>query len=429
MRHAKSSPFEACALTSGLLTKEQLEEAWASLGPTVRDAAESGSPSPDQQIADQLVAMGRLNAWQAQQLLKGRTKFNLGPYQIIDSLGQGGMGHVFKASHTPTGRIVAVKVLPRDRATPEAVANFAYEIRVSTLLNHPRLVAALDAGQDGNVHYLVTEYVPGVNLRKLVQKEGPLPVPVAVGIINQVAEGLQCAHEAGIIHRDVKPGNILVTPDGDAKLADLGLAGPQGGGLLDDPRFGSIVGTADYLSPDQVHDPWNPTPAWDIYSLGCTLYYALTGRAPFPGGTTADKARAHRELRPLNPQWLNKQLSDDIVNVLAAMMAKDPAQRLPSSQAVRESLTPFLSSSPVPSGKDLSATPSSTSASPIPPVPPPVLLGNNAGYGESSRKVQSRASDALTRVVLPLVAFLFTPVAIVGVVLLLWRLLRGLWPY
>ena len=105
----------------------------------------------------------------------------------------------------------------------------------------------------------------------------------------------------GIIHRDVKPGNVLVGPDGQAKLSDLGLAGPLAGEPETDPRHGKVVGTADYLSPDQVHNPWNPTPAWDIYSLGCTLYYAVTGKVPFPGGTTTDKARAHCELRPLDP--------------------------------------------------------------------------------------------------------------------------------
>ena len=105
----------------------------------------------------------------------------------------------------------------------------------------------------------------------------------AASIISQVAEGLEYAHAKGIIHRDVKPGNVLVSPDGEAKLSDLGLAGPLSGALETDPRYGKIVGTADYLSPDQIRDPWNPTPAWDIYSLGCTLYYAVTGKVPFPG--------------------------------------------------------------------------------------------------------------------------------------------------
>ena len=173
--------------------------------------------------------MGLLNAWQAKQLLDGRTKFNLGPYLIVDSIGQGGMGQVFKAQHGKIGRIVAVKVLPRDKSTPEAIANFTREIRALASLDHPKLVAALDAGQDGNVHYLVTEYVPGMDLRKLVRRDGPLGMPAAASIICQVAEGLEYAHAQGIVHRDVKPGNVLVSPEGEAKLSDLGLAGPLDG--------------------------------------------------------------------------------------------------------------------------------------------------------------------------------------------------------
>ena len=175
--------------------------------------------------------MGLLNAWQAKQLLDGRTKFTLGPYRIIDSIGQGGMGQVFKAEHPLMGRIVAVKVLPRDKSTPEAIANFTREIQALAKLDHASLVRALDAGHDGNVHYLVTEYVPGTDLRKLVRRDGPLGMETAAHIISQVAEGLQHAHRQGLIHRDVKPGNVLVTPEGEAKLSDLGLAGPIGGDI------------------------------------------------------------------------------------------------------------------------------------------------------------------------------------------------------
>ena len=182
-----------------------------------------------------------------------------------------------------------------------------------------------------------------MDLRKLVRREGPLDMSAAASIICQVAEGLEYAHAQGIIHRDVKPGNVLVSPDGQAKLSDLGLAGPLAGEPETDPRYGKIVGTADYLSPDQVRDPWSPTLAWDIYSLGCTLYYAVTGKVPFPGGTTADKARAHCELRPLDPRRLNPRLSADFVDVMADMIAKDPAQRIASAREVITRLTPFLS--------------------------------------------------------------------------------------
>jgi len=187
----------------------------------------------------------------------------------------------------------------------------------------------------------VTEYVPGTDLRKLVRAKGPLNMSQAAGIIAQVALALQHAHEEGLVHRDVKPGNVLVTPEGRAKLSDLGLAGPLRGDSEDDPRLGKIAGTADYLSPDHIEAPWNPTPAWDIYSLGCTLYYAVTGKVPFPGGSTLDKVRAHRQLRPLDPRRLNPSLSASFVDVIADMMAKNPAERIASAREVARRLAPW----------------------------------------------------------------------------------------
>ncbi len=285
--------------------------------------------------------MGRLNPWQAKQLLDGRTKFNLGPYLIVDSLGRGGMGQVFKARHGVIGHVVAVKVLPLDKTTPDAAANFAREIRALGSLDHPRLVRALDAGHDGNVDYLVCEYVPGADLRKLVRRDGPLDMKTAAEVISQVAEGLEHAHQRGLIHRDVKPSNVLVTPDGEVKLSDLGLAGPLEGSAETDPRFGKTVGTADYVSPDHVKSPWDPTPAWDVYSLGCTLYYAVTGKVPFPGGSTADKARAHCDLGPIDPRRFNADLSERFVEVMAEMMAKEPAERIRSAAEVISRLAPW----------------------------------------------------------------------------------------
>jgi eukaryotic-like serine/threonine-protein kinase len=332
--------FEKCALTSGLLTVQQLDEVRLAL--RRGDNGTTLAAPTDQQLAERFVEMGLLNAWQAKHLLAGQTKFTLGSYRIIDSLGQGGMGHVFKAEDPFLKRFVAIKVLPKDRSTPEAIANFTREIQALSSLNHPKLVRAVDAGNDRNVNFLVTEYVPGADLRKLVRRSGPLSMQAAANIISQVAEGLQHAHEAGIVHRDVKPGNVLVTPEGDAKLSDLGLAGPMYSANADqDPRYGKIVGTADYLSPDHIESPWSPVPAWDIYSLGCTLYYAVTGKVPFPGGTTSDKARAHRSLKPLDPRRLNHLLSDAFVDVVADMMAKEPAQRIPSAVAVIERLAPW----------------------------------------------------------------------------------------
>lgn len=380
MSTSSRSQFEQSALTSGLLTAEQLDEARKTVRWSDGDEPDAAAAPSDQQLADRLVDMGRLNAWQAKQLLDGRTKFTLGPYCIVDSLGQGGMGQVFKAEHSVLGRAVAIKVLPRDKSTPEAVVNFTNEVRALARLDHDKLVRAIDAGHDGNVYYLVIEYVPGTDLRKLVRRDGPLSMEKAALVISQVAEGLQHAHAQSIVHRDVKPANVLVTPEWEAKLSDLGLAGPLGGDAEKDPRFGKIVGTADYISPDHVASPWEPVPAWDIYSLGCTLYYAVTGKVPFPGGSTADKARAHSELRPLDPRRLNPSLSAEFVDVMADMMAKEPAQRISSAAEVLARLQPWLPQS-APSPPPL---PSSAPRPPVPPAPPripmarPILLRSMA---------------------------------------------------
>ncbi len=200
---------------------------------------------------------------------------------------------------------------------------------------------AFDAGEDGNVHYLVVEYVPGTDLRRLVRTKGKLSVQQAANIIKQAAEGLAHAHQRNLIHRDIKPGNILVTPDGVAKVSDLGLAfylnDPN------DPRIGKIVGTADYLSPEQIKTPMDVTTVSDIYSLGCTLYYAITGKVPFPGGTPKSKARRHLEETPWHPRRFNEEVSDEFVDLIGDMMEKNPAERIQTATEVAERLAPWAS--------------------------------------------------------------------------------------
>lgn len=452
MNMPSRSPFEQCILASGLLNEQQLDQARTGAPWPEDDPSGPGDRPTDGQLAGHLVEAGLLNVWQAKQLLAGRTKFNLGPYQIIDSIGQGGMGQVFKAKHEKIGRIVAVKVLPYDKSTPEAVAGFTHEIRALARLDHPRLVAALDAGQDGSVYYLVTEYVSGMDLRKLVRVGGPLGMPTAAAIICQVAEGLEYAHAQGLVHRDIKPGNVLVSPHWEVKISDLGLAGSLNASHKNDPRYGKIVGTADYLSPDQVRDPWNPTPAWDIYSLGCTLYYAVTGKVPFPGGTTNDKARAHCDLRPLDPRRLNPNLSSEFVDMMADMMAKEPSQRIASARDVITRLTPFL-----PDPNDL-ATSAFATLTPTRPTKfattgaaPATNSGETMGpdfFGfplsaldddssasevlDPSQESDGRRSptsprDDLLAVLGPLTVFVLAPLLLLGAVWLLWWIARTFW--
>jgi serine/threonine protein kinase len=332
--------FRTAAIASGLLTDEQLREADRAVH---ADHSEGNVQArvAEPQLIEKLLELGRLNRWQVEQLKLGRTKFTLGRYMVINSIGQGGMGQVFKAVDTLMDRTVAIKVLPRHKSTPVNVASFTREIRAQAQMDHENLVRAFDAGHDGNVYYLVTEFVPGTDLRKLIRARGRLTMAEAATIISQAAKGLAYAHGRGMVHRDIKPGNLLVTPEGHTKVSDLGLAGFLDQTDPDDPRAGKVVGTADYLAPEQILTPDTVTSAADIYSLGCTLYYAVTGKVPFPGGTTRGKAQRHCEEAPINPRRLNPTLSDEFVEVVAAMMEKAPHERIRSAAEVVERLAPW----------------------------------------------------------------------------------------
>jgi serine/threonine protein kinase len=340
----KQSQFVRSALISGIVTQQQIDEAVDAIrsrgGLGALPLVEVG----DELLAKQLTAMEYLTSYQAAQLRDGRTKLNLGPYVITDWLGQGGMGQVFVAVHQIMGRKVAIKVLPKHKSTPEAISSFNREIRTQAQLDHKNLVRAYDAGNDGNTYFLVTEYVPGTDLRKLIRSQGPLTMRQAAWVIMQAAAGLEYAHQQRLIHRDVKPGNILVTSKGIAKVSDLGLAGFLSE-AENDPRANKIVGTADYLAPEKILTPRIITPVSDIYSLGCTLYYAVTGKVPFPGGTTRDKARRHCEETPWHPRQFNPDISDELVDLIADMMEKDPARRIQTAGEVAKRLEPWASQS------------------------------------------------------------------------------------
>lgn len=374
--------FRDAALRSGLVTPAQWQQAVTAVGEDPR------------QIAAHLVQQAGLTAYQAQQLQAGRGKLTLGPYLITDWIAQGGMGQVFKAVHTVMGRPCAVKVLPLEKSTPESRKSFLREIRLQAELDCPYLVRAFDAGHDGNVHYLVTEYVPGTDLRRMVRQGGRLSMHQAAGIIRQAALGLHYAHGIGLIHRDVKPGNILVTPAGRAKVSDVGLA-TWSLAQADDPRAGKIVGTADYLSPEQIRSPLTIHPASDIYSLGCTLYYTVTGKVPYPGGDSRSKCRRHLEETPWHPRRFASSLDEEFVELIADMMEKDPQRRIASASQVAQRLLPWCTAA---AGEHADAhgaagtngvagfadpaAPVASAAGPWRPAPPPA---ESAAQPDSSR--------------------------------------------
>lgn len=326
--------FQASALTSELVTPSQLTDAVVAL-------QAAGEKVDDKLLAATLVRQGLLTEYQAEQLKQGRTKLSLGMYTITDFIARGGMGNVYKAVHKVMGRECAVKTLPIEKSNAESRNNFRREVRMQAGLDCDYLVRAFDAGEDGKTHFLVTEYVPGTDLRKFIKSSGPISLAQSASFIRQAALGLDYAHQQGMIHRDVKPGNILVTPDGRVKVSDVGLAA-WGTAMNDDPRAGKIVGTADYLSPEQIQTPLNVGPATDIYSLGCTLYYCITGgKVPYPGGNTASKCRRHCEDMPLHPRNFASDLPDEFVDLIADMMEKDPADRITSAAEVAARLEPW----------------------------------------------------------------------------------------
>jgi tRNA A-37 threonylcarbamoyl transferase component Bud32 len=279
----------------------------------------------------------------------------LGQYQLLEALGAGGMGQVFKARHPLMDRTVALKVLhPRYLRHPAAVRRFRQEIRVLARLDHPNIVRAYDAYQARDLHVLVMEYVNGTDLARLVKERGPLPAADACDYVRQAALGLQHAHEHGLVHRDLKPSNLIVTGGGRSdplhpprvKVLDLGLAlireeQPAAGGPA---PAGPVVGTLDFMAPEQWQDPQAVDIRADIYSLGCTLYHLLTGHPPFrtPGqDDPVAKMKAHAEA-PVPPiQAERPDLPDALAAVLQRLLAKDPGQRYATPAAVAEALAPF----------------------------------------------------------------------------------------
>jgi serine/threonine protein kinase len=391
--------FQAAVLASQLVTSQQLMDCLSSLGEANRS---------DDHLAKLLIRRGHLTEYQATQLKQGRTKFTLGSYLITDYVGQGGMGRVYKGVHQVMGRICAVKILPMEKATEEARLSFIREIRLQAGLECPYLVRAYDAGQDGSIHYMVTEYVPGQDLGKLVKSQGKLTQQHAASVIMQTALGLDYAHRQGLIHRDVKPGNILVTPDGRVKVSDVGLAA-WSTSVEEDPRAGKVVGTADYLSPEQIRTPLEVTILSDLYSLGCTLYYSVCGKPPYPGGDSASKCKRHCEATPWHPRKYSPELSEDFVDIIAELMDKDPARRIGNAAEVAARLEPYTDDSapwmpPQPSSEAWTAPPPADPvefeefpkttpepplpmSDPVPPVPPielrPIVQSSSSSFALS----------------------------------------------
>jgi uncharacterized protein (TIGR03067 family) len=279
-------------------------------------------------------------------------------YRVQELLGVGGMGAVYRAEHQLMARPVALKVLNKALTdSPAGVERFRREAQAAARLAHPNIVAAYDAEQAGDSHFLVMEYVEGTSLARLVADKGPLPLAQACDYVRQAALGLQYAYEQGMVHRDIKPHNLMLTPDGRVKILDFGLArfavesAPAAaptvvGSASDTPtgpltQLGTVMGTPDYIAPEQAADAHAADIRADVYSLGCTLYDLLAGRPPFPEGTAVQKVMAHAQRQPRPLGELRKDVPPALARVVERMMAKDPARRYQTPAEAARALAPF----------------------------------------------------------------------------------------
>ena len=371
----------------------QLEESGVLASETLKDfLPPRQSPKDAEDLARELVRHKKLTRFQAEEVYRGKGRsLALGNYILLEKIGAGGMGQVYKAEHQRMHRLVAVKVLPASMTrNAAAVARFEREATAVARLSHPNIVAAFDADLAGDVHFLVMEWVDGIDLAALVKKEGPLPLERALDYVTQAARGLGAAHAQGIVHRDIKPSNLLLDKKGTVKVLDMGLARID---AADIPRqaelttAGSIMGTVDYMSPEQALNTSSADARSDIYSLGCTLFYLLTGHAAYAGDSLMAKLLAHRdfpipslcEARPDLPgtvdrlfrKMVSKQAGDRYQSI-AELLPELEGSAVPASALLDQSQSGIFGDSAI--ARFLSGISDAPAAAPVPsPAPNPAV--------------------------------------------------------
>lgn len=284
--------------------------------------------------------------WHCDKLLKGKYKgFFLGKHKLLGHIGSGGMSSVYLAEHRMMHTKRAIKVLPQSRLGKSSyLARFQQEAKAIASLNHPNIVRAYDIDNQGDTHYIVMEYVDGDDLQTMVKKNGPMAFDKVADYIAQAAHGLQHAHDVGLIHRDVKPANLLVNSAGRVKLLDLGLA------LFSDDKQASltidyndkVLGTADYLAPEQALNSHKVDARADLYGLGCTMYFLLTGQPPFPDGTIAQRIAKHQAQMPTDIRKIRPKCPGELEGICVKLLQKDPKFRYSSAAQTAEVLESWL---------------------------------------------------------------------------------------
>ncbi|MCA9142058.1 MAG: protein kinase [Planctomycetaceae bacterium] len=338
--------FAELVQRSRLLSADQVKQVLQEL-----EAAGSQVDTPEA-LADAFLRRDLLTSWQVGFLLKGKhSGFFLGSYRFLKMLGKGGMGAVYLAEHQMMRRRCAIKVLPTKLISESSsvLDRFYLEAQAVAALDDPNIVRAYDVNKEmqgkREIHYLVMEYVDGCDLQVLVQRKGPLDYIQVADFTRQAASGLAHAHESGLIHRDIKPANLLIDERGTVKILDLGLArffDDRLDASLTTTHNESILGTADYLSPEQALDSHNVDTRTDIYSLGCTCYYMLTGHPPFPEGSVAQRLMSHQSKSPKAIEKIRKDAPTDLVTIVEKMIAKSPDNRYQSAREVADACAAWL---------------------------------------------------------------------------------------
>jgi eukaryotic-like serine/threonine-protein kinase len=351
---------------SGLLTAEQLDRSRR----IVPDCQEAGA------IARTLAHDGFLTRWQAAQLLAGRSAFFLGKYKLIDLLGRGGMGKVFLGEHTMMNRRVALKILSRHVSRDSAsVERFLAEARTIAALDHPNIVHAYSIDIENDRYFLVMEYIHGPDLRRMVEMEGPLDFQRAADYMRQAADGLAHAHQRKMIHCDIKPSNLLLNNLGVVKILDLGLARLTGAEPTESAiHEQDILGSIDYAAPEQALGSPDLDHRADIYSLGCTFYYLLSGHPPFAGGTLPERIIRHQTQMPPRLNIERPDAPDDLIGIYEKMMAKRPEDRFQTAEELSRALAQWRP----PARK---------------PLPPPLKPVNGLSDSRANAVARSAAGD------------------------------------
>lgn len=388
--------------SSGLFDKEQLLVVLDDL-----NAHKGDFPS----LLRHLVQKKRLTVYQLRKVIHGKTnELFLGPFIISDRIGEGGMGKVYRATQVRMRREVALKVVRTSLLNnPLVRKRYDREVETASSMHHPNIVGVYDAGEFEGRYYLAMEFVDGIDLSRMMREFRSLEIVEVCEYMRQASLGLQYAHDQGLVHRDIKPSNIVVAGERHlpqaseppiVKLLDMGLVrtvgfeedGVGGGDLT---RAGTVVGTPDYMAPEQAKNSRGVDSRADLYSLGCTMYFLLTGQSPFPTGTPIEKLLKHQLEAPTPVQALRPNVPTSVAEVISRLILKDPNQRIQSAAEVAHLLAPLAryaeDSQPVSIRSRKSQTnPSMVESSPpssrstIPPVP----VGSSTVESERTLKEQ-----------------------------------------